>query len=96
MLSTEPGCCDRHGEFECVSNKKCDSYFSYFVRRLGSTEKGENCTLAGEASSSQKMSLPNTDDASIDFSDAIILGLENPLVFSGLDDQWNVGLSIRC
>lgn len=97
MLSTEPGCCDRYNKFRspCESDERCDSYFTYFVRRLGSTDRGENCTQGSSLSEQQGISLPNVDDASIDFSNATVLGLANPLVLRGLDNRWNVSVQLN-
>ena len=87
---SEPGCCDRHRNLNlCTDFQRCDSYFTYHVRRLGSTEGGENCTLS-RVTGDHRTSRPNFDDANVDFTNATVLGLDNPFTLAGLDNKWNV------
>ena len=97
MLSPEPGCCDLYGELSsCGDFYRCDTYFMYVLRALGNIETGENCTTSNsdKHSSSRRISQPNLNDGSTNFSDSIVLGLNNPLILRGLDNIWNVWLII--
>ena len=100
---TERGCCDRHGKLDlpCESDERCDTYFNYFVRRLGSTVsvRNETCTQstqsatgsqASSGSLHQRTSQTNDNDGVIDFSSPTVLGLSNPLILRGLDNEWQV------
>lgn len=88
------GCCDRHGNLGlCESEQRCDSYFTYFVRRLDTVGGGENCSMsAANANSTNNRitSQSNIDDADINFNNTTVLGLKNPFTLRGLDDEWNV------
>ena len=58
VLSPEPGCCDLYGELSsCGDFYRCDTYFTYVLRVLGSNEMGENCTTSNsdKYSSSRRM-----------------------------------------
>ena len=76
-------CCDDFNHFgSCGGDRRCDSYFIYCLRPFGMT--GGNCT-----GFTQRMSMVNTDDESIDFSRNKVLGLENPLLLPGLTAGYN-------
>ena len=93
VLSPEPGCCDRHGQLGSCDSYRCDTYFTYILRALGSSKTGENCTTADPDNTSlhwRQTSLPNINDGRINFSDSTVLGLDNPLTLGGWDNSWNV------
>ena len=77
-------CCDGHdGSGGC---RRCDSFFTYCLKDIDTLTPScpENGTIM--------MSDANPDDAYIDFSQNTVLGLNNPLVFQGLTDTWNVSI----
>ena len=77
------GCCDRFGSTSCSGSDRCDSYFNYCLRTLGSTERG--CTYFGNQRSES-----NTDDRPLNFSQNMVLGLENPTTLRGLTNTYMV------
>jgi hypothetical protein len=82
-------CCDNGDNTnECTTSERCDSYFIYCLRPLGTVEVGcfDNKTIA--------VSRSNEDDGSdVDFSQSRVLGLSNPQSFSGLGDAYDVSYS---
>lgn len=85
------GCCDRHNTTECGERFMCDTYFHYCLRPLGSDkeEGGGNCSDYGGITSNT-----NTNDRFVNFSQSMVLGLDNPLLLPGLtkESDWNVRL----
>ena len=79
-------CCDEHDDSgtKCLG---CDSFFTYCLRNVDTLTPG--CPEDGTI----MMSDVNPDDAYIDFSMNTVLGLDNPLVFHGLTDTWNVSIN---
>ena len=78
-------CCD--GRQDCVSgNRRCDTFFTFCLRPLGTT--GFGC--GSPSSGSEIQSEVNQNDAAIDFSQSTFLGLSNPIVIPGLTNDWNV------
>jgi hypothetical protein len=68
-----------------MGGERCDSYFIYCLRPLGTVEVG---CFNDEA---RATSLSNRDDGpGIDFSQSRVLGLSNPQSFSGLGDAYEV------
>ena len=84
-----PGCCDNFDRTVCMGFDRCDSYFIYCLRAIGST--GRNCSYFGT-----KVSSANTNDGPIDFSQSSVLGLENPLQLQGLTDAYTVRVLHTC
>ena len=85
-------CCDdprpdfrRDGFGNCYDG--CDSSFVYCLRKVDALD-GSGCLGGGSILRSNT----NYDDRSIDFSQNIVLGLHNPLVFPGLSDTWEVSI----
>ena len=78
-------CCDGFdsGSFDCY---RCDSFFTYCLRNVDTLTAGcpEDVNIMRSG--------VNPDDAPIDFSQNTVLGLDNPLVFQGLSDNWNVSI----
>ena len=75
-------CCEPAGSTsDCVKNG-CNSYFYYCLRSLGTTGPG---TCSGGRTSQVSL-----NDASLNFSQAMVLGLPNPLPLPGLTREWNV------
>ena len=84
-MDDTPACCDGHdGLGGCL---RCDSFFTYCLRNVDTLTPG--CPEGGTI----MMSDVNPDDASIDFSQNTVLGLDNPIVFQGLSDTWNVSIN---
>ena len=84
-------CCDG-GSGPCTNgNKRCDSFFTYCLRPLGTS--GFNC---GSSSGSEIQSGVNWNDAAVNFSQSTVLGLTNPINFPGLTNDWNVSIFIVC
>lgn len=86
VVTRSQGCCDGFDSTSCAGNDLCDSYFNYCLRAIGSTGRG--CSYFGDQSSD-----PNTDDYPLDFSQDIVLGLENPITLQGLVDTYTVNFS---
>ena len=78
-----PGCCDYHSRDTCLDSDRCDSFFFYCLRTIGSS--GRNCSYFGT-----KTSNANSNDGLIDFNQSSVLGLENPLQMQGLTDAYTV------
>ena len=76
-----PGCCDRHDRSICDGGDRCDSYFFYCLRTIGTT--GRNCSYFGS-----RVSTANMNDGEINFSQSSVLGLENPLQLQGLTNAY--------
>ena len=77
-------CCDGHDSLGgCL---RCDSFFTYCLRNVDT--RTDDCPEDGTI----MMSDVNPNDASIDFSQNTVLGLNNPIVFQGLNDTWNVSI----
>ena len=80
-------CCDGMQMQDCVSgNRRCDTFFTFCLRPLGTTGRGCDSPSSG----SEIQSEVNQNDAAIDFSQSTILGLSNPIVIPGLTNDWNV------
>ena len=93
VLNSEPGCCDLYGELtSCVSNQRCDTYFTYTLRPLDSTQMGNNCSVPDSANHTNQTltSSSNQDDGPLDFNSETVLGLRNPFILHGVDNEWRV------
>lgn len=79
------GCCDQQltNLLPCLGVLRCDSYFSYCLRPIGS--EGDSCSYFGS-----RMSTANRDDEHVDFTQNTVLGLENPLQLQGLTANYAV------
>ena len=66
--------------------RRCDSFFTYCLREFGTLTAG--CPEGGNVMRSDT----NIDDWSIDFSQNTVLSLDNPLIFQGINDTWNVSI----
>ena len=78
-------CCDGHdGQGGCY---RCDSFFTYCLRNVDTLKT--DCPEGGTIMRSDV----NPNDASVDFSQNTVLGLDNPLIFQGLTDTWNVSIN---
>ncbi len=74
------GCCDQFIETVCTGTARCDNFFSYCLQPIGS-----NTICVPQAVSSTVF-----DDGPIDFTQATVLGLSNPLPLSGVSERWEV------
>ena len=84
-------CCDG-GSGPCTNgDRRCDSFFTYCLRPLGTP--GFNC---GSRSGSEIQSDMNENNAAVDFSRSTVLGLTNPINFPGLTNDWNVSVFVVC
>ena len=82
-------CCDSDNTDKCTGRERCDSFFVYCLRPLGTIDMGcpNNEMFA--------VSVPNEDDGpGIDFSLSRVLGLSNPQSFPGLGDTYEVSYFI--
>lgn len=77
------GCCDNFESSSCSGSSLCDSYFVYCLRTMGSTGRG--CSYFGN-----RISNVNGDDSPLNFSQSMVLGLENPIVLQGLTSTYTV------
>jgi hypothetical protein len=69
-------------------DKRCDTFFTYCLRSLGTS--GFGC---GSSSGSVIQSSVNENDAAVDFSQS---NLSNPINLPGLTNDWNVSVLIVC
>ena len=81
-------CCDDFSRFsDCDGNRRCDSYFIFCLRPLGSERERYDCqTLYNDT----KVTSANGNDAPIDFTNEVVLGLENPFLLPGLTEEYEV------
>ena len=88
-------CCDNDLglQSDCPENmveSRCDIYFVYCLRsRLDTTPGLVQCPDTTEAMTSDV----NQNDRPLNFSQSKVLGLDNPLIFQGLTENWTVSLS---
>ena len=83
----DDGCCDDFSLFECTGDLRCDTYFFYCLRMLGSSSSDGVCNNAnGQVSTSYA----EPDGGEINFSQDMVLGLPNPLPLNGISNTWNV------
>ena len=76
------GCCDQFGTTVCTGTDRCDTLFTYCLLPFNSTTLCTPQAVSGTA----------FDDRSIDFTQATVLGLPNPLPLSGVSERWEVSL----
>ena len=79
-------CCDTSDTHDCNGDKRCDSYFIYCLRPLGEVSLNPRC-FSYEV---RTRSSTNVDDAPLNFSQSIVLGLYNPLNLSGWETAYKV------
>ena len=81
-------CCDDYGRFSnCISDRRCDSYFIFCLRPFGSQREEYDCqTFYNDT----RMTSVNNNDGPIDFTNEIVLGLENPFLLPGLTEEYEV------
>ena len=80
-------CCDGDDTNKCTDRERCDSYFIYCLRPLGTVDFG----CRENEGSLRAISATNEDDRpGIDFSLSKVLGLSNPQIFPGLGDVYEV------
>ena len=77
------GCCDDFRRTSCSDSELCDSYFIYCLQEKGSTESG--CSHIGNQRSTH-----NINDGPLNFSQSMVLGLENPIILQGLTNTYMV------
>ncbi len=78
-------CCDQIDNTNCTNEPgRCDTYFSYCLRRFNTNTNG--CPDLGTVVRSENAS----DRNFITFSQPIVLGLTNPLNLPGLSLFWQV------
>ncbi len=80
-------CCDNiTNTNECTTWERCDSFFVICLRPLGTVNQTGCFGDSGRVQSGF-----NKDDGpDVDFSQSKVLGLSNPLGFSGLEDAYEV------
>ena len=85
-------CCDDFSRStRCVGDRKCDSYFIYCLRAFQTRDSQEGGCPNSDGTVTSAV---NTDDGMIDFSQDIILGLENSFQFQGLTKDYTVSLKV--
>ena len=77
-------CCDDSRASGCTGSDRCDSYFIYCLRPLGSERQG--CSGYEERISSRNQD----DNTPIDVTQNTVLGLENPLILRGITESYDV------
>ena len=81
-------CCDSQTEFGiCDGRLRCDSFFIYCLRPLNTSYSSMKEGCLGFANMTSSF---NRDDGPVDFENATVLGLPNPLLFAGLTDTYMV------
>ena len=79
-------CCDgQDREPSCCANKLCDSFFIYCLRTIGSS--GRSCLNSYVGA---RISTFNKNDCTLNFSQSMMLGLENSIILQGLTDNYTV------
>ena len=89
QAGTTHSCCDDFSRFSrCDGNRRCDSYFIFCLRPFGSRRERYDCrTFYNDT----KMTSVNDDDVRpIDFTDEMVLDLENPFLLPGLTEEYEV------
>ena len=85
-IGCSTGCCDGNINGECTSDfRRCDTNFLFCLRPLNSRF---NCDSNRDDVMESNVEFNN--DTNFDFSRSTFLGLNNPLVFRGLTNAWNV------
>ena len=83
-------CCDDFSRStRCIDGRQCDSYFIYCLRPFQTEDyqQGACSNFDGKVQSAANM-----DDGRIDFSQSLILGLDNPFHLEGLTQNYTVHL----
>ena len=84
-------CCD-DGSGPCTNgDRRCDTFFTYCLRPLNTTERGCSSTSGNVLQSDV-----NENDAAVNFSQSTVLGLSKPINLPGLTNDWNVSVLIVC
>ena len=77
------GCCDGTGDCN-TGTRRCDTYFRFCLRPFNTLSTSRECATTALTSSHVQ------DDGLIDFTQPTFLGLDNPLLLSGLSTAWQV------
>lgn len=78
------GCCDLSTSGVCAGTSRCDTYFTFCLRSFNTSEINRDCNVTAVTSADV------LDDGLIDFTQPSFLGLDNPLLLSGLSTDWQV------
>ena len=91
LLNGIRSCCDDFGKSDgCTDDdRECDSYFTYCLRPFGSQDSQEG-GCSNLDNSERMTSNVSSDDGSIDFTQDIVLGLDNPFHLQGLTNDYTV------
>ena len=79
-------CCDSNEISGCIAWRRCDTYFTYCLRTFGDEDSQEGACPDPLGTRSSK----NIDDQPTDFSQARVLGLDNPFRLQGLRSDYMV------
>ena len=81
-------CCDPgYGTIDCSDGgAECDNRFIFCLKPLGDMEGGTTTCVSPVLTTPQK----NMNAAPIDFNQSTFLGLDNPLMLSGISTAWEV------
>ena len=83
-------CCDDNDDHvpssSCENGLRCDNKFTYCLQHEASMP-GSGCSQTLSRASTSKV---NWNDNSIDFSQDVVLGLNNSFTLIGLDNAWMV------
>ena len=78
-------CCD----MPChTQNARCDNVFHYCLRSINTPELNKECSGGNRSD-------VNDDDAPLNFSQSMVLGLPNPLPLQGLTTEWRVRIRYK-
>ena len=86
---TTRSCCDDFSRFSNCDrmNRQCDSYFIFCLRPFGSWRQRYDCRNLYNDS---KVTSVNRNDGPVDFTNEMVLGIENPFLLPGLTEEYEV------
>ena len=79
-------CCDGSDSDVCGGSQRCDNRFRFCLRSPGNRAIGTSTCMSTVLNSTQT----NWNGAPIDFTQPTWLGLDNPLMLSGISTAWEV------
>lgn len=82
-------CCDNpYNTRSCKNNERCDSYFKYCLKPFDEVRLNQSRCLTNQKSATTLGY--NHNDGPLNFSQNTVLGLDNPLNLTSLEDAYNV------
>lgn len=78
-------CCDTRNTTNCTGGMRCDNMFTYCLQPLKMQPVINGCN-----DSDVMTSTPNWNGSAINFTQDMVLGLDNPFFLEGLAMEWMV------